>query len=277
MNKFLIVSCLIVIVVSIFTFKNVTFNNNLSELNYVPDEIKLAESKLEKATNLTSKSIYLTSYGNSIDEALEHSNTIYKDLLKRKDNKEILTFSSIGGLVLSEKDQKQKIEKWKAFWTPEKKVFLEKSLIANGESLGFKKETHQQFFTLLNEDFSSIQFSDYEVVKALFLKEFVSQKEGFYTISSLVKLNLNERENFIDTISKNENLVVIDRQHMNETFLGQLRDDFTSLINYSLIAVLLILFLFFRRIELVILSAIPIIITGIVTGGLMNMFGLHLI
>jgi 1-acyl-sn-glycerol-3-phosphate acyltransferase len=275
-NKFLIISCLIIIVVSLFTFKNVTFNNNLSELNYVPDEIKLAESKLENATNLTSKSIYLTSYGNSIDEALAHSNTIYKDLLKRKENKEILTFSSIGGLVLSEKDQKQKIEKWNTFWTPEKKEFLEKSLIANGASLGFKKETHQQFFTLLNDDFTTIQFNDYEAVNALFLKEFVSKKEGFYTISSLVKLNLNEREQFVETISKNENLVIIDRKHMNETFLGQLRDDFTNLINYSLIAVFIILFVFFRRIELVILSAIPIIITGIVTGGLMNLFGLQL-
>lgn len=275
-NKFLIISCLIIVAVSFFTFKNVTFNNNLSELNYVPDEIKLAESKLEKATNLTSKSIYLTSYGNSIDEALAHTNLIYKNLLERKKNNEILTFSSIGGLVLSESDQKQKIENWKSFWTPEKKQFLEKSLIQNGESFGFKKETHQQFFTVLNEDFFPIQFNDYEEVNALFLNEFVSKKDGFFTISSLVKLNLNERENFIETISKNENLVVIDRQHMNETFLGQLRDDFTSLINYSLIAVLLILFVFFRRIELVILSAIPIIITGIVTGGLMNLFGLQL-
>lgn len=275
-NKFLIISCLIIVAVSLFTFKNVTFNNNLSELNYVPDEIKLAESKLENATNLTSKSIYLTSYGNSIDEALAHSNTIYKDLLKRKENKEILTFSSIGGLVLSESDQKHKIEKWKTFWTSEKKDFLQKSLIANGESLGFKKETHQQFFNLLNGEFLPIQFSDYEAVKALFLKEFVSKKEGFYTISSLVKLNLTERENFVNAISKHENLVVIDRKHMNETFLGQLRDDFTNLINYSLIAVLLILFVFFKRIELVILSAIPIVITGIVTGGLMNLFGLQL-
>ena len=275
-NKFIIISCLIIIVVSLFTFNNVTFNNNLSELNYVPDEIKLAESKLENATNLTSKSIYLSSYGNSIDEALAHANTIYKDLTERKENKEILTFSSIGGLVLSEKDQNQKIEKWKAFWTTEKKEFLEKSLITNGESFGFKKETHQHFFTLLNDDFATIQFTDYEAVNALFLKEFVSEKDGFYTISSLVKLNLNEREQFIEAISRNENLVVIDRKHMNETFLGQLRDDFTNLINYSLIAVLLILFVFFKRIELVILSSIPIIVTGIVTGGLMNLFGLQL-
>lgn len=275
-NKFLIISCLIVVTVSFFTFKNVTFNNNLSELNYVPDEIKTAESKLEKATNLTSKSIYLTAYGNSIDEALAHSNAVYKDLVKRKQDKEILTFSSIGGLVLSEKDQKQKMKQWNAFWTPEKKDILEKNLVKNGESFGFKKETHQTFFALLNKDFTPLKLSDYEAVKALFLKEFVSQKDGFYTISSLVKLNLDHREQFVESISASENLVVIDRQHMNETFLGQLRNDFTSLINYSLIAVLLILFVFFKRIELVILSAIPIVITGIVTGGLMNLFGLQL-
>lgn len=275
-NKFLIISCLIVVTVSFFTFKNVTFNNNLSELNYVPDEIKTAESKLEKATNLTSKSIYLTAYGNSIDEALAHSNAVYKDLVKRKQDREILTFSSIGGLVLSEKDQKQKMKQWNAFWTPEKKDILEKSLVKNGEPFGFKKETHQTFFALLNKDFTPLKLSDYEAVKALFLKEFVSQKDGFYTISSLVKLNLDHREQFVESISANENLVVIDRQHMNETFLGQLRNDFTSLINYSLIAVLLILFVFFKRIELVILSAIPIVITGIVTGGLMNLFGLQL-
>ncbi len=275
-NKFLIISCLVVVAVSFFTFKNVTFNNNLSELNYVPDEIKTAESKLEKATNLTSKSIYLTAYGNSIDEALVHSNAVYKDLVKQKENKEILTFSSISGLVLSEKDQKQKMKQWNAFWTPEKKDILEKSLVKNGEPYGFKKETHQAFFALLNKDFTPLKISDYEAVKALFLKEFVSQKDGFYTISSLVKLNLNHREQFVENISANENLVVIDRQHMNETFLGQLRNDFTSLINYSLIAVLLILFVFFKRIELVILSAIPIVITGVVTGGLMNLFGLQL-
>ena len=169
--------------VSIFTFKNVTFNNNLAELNYVPDEIKLAESKLEKATNLTSKSIYLTSYGNSIDEALDQAGTIYKDLSERKVKNEILTFSSIGGLVLSEKEQKQKIEKWKTFWTEEKIEFLQNSLIKKGKLVGFKEETHGQFYNLLKKDFSTIQFQDYEQVKALFLKEFVSQKDGFYTIS----------------------------------------------------------------------------------------------
>lgn len=275
-NKFLIISCLIVVVISLFTFKNVTFNNNLSELNYVPDEIKWAEKKLESATNLTSKSIYLTSYGNNIEEALAHSNAVYQNLKKKKENKEILNFSSIGGLVLSEKEQREKIEKWKTFWTLEKKQFLQKSFIENGSSFGFKPETHQSFYKLTQQDFAPIPFSNYEAVEAFFLKEFVSAKNGFYTISTVVKLDAANRAAFVKAVSNEKNLVVIDRQHMNETFLGQLKDDFTALINYSLLAVVLILFVFFRRIELVILSTIPIIITGIVTGGLMNLFNLQL-
>ena len=33
---------MIIVAVSLFTFKNVTFNNNLSELNFIPDEIKVS-------------------------------------------------------------------------------------------------------------------------------------------------------------------------------------------------------------------------------------------
>jgi len=62
---------------------------------------------------------------------------------------------------------------------------------------------------------------------------------------------------------------------LNETFLGKLKNDFNTLVGYSSIAVLLILWLFFRRIELVLLAAIPIVLTGLVTTGLMGLFGLE--
>src|SRR5690606_30310667 len=65
------------------------------------------------------------------------------------------------------------------------------------------------------------------------------------------------------------------RQNLNETFLGQLRNDFNRLVGYSFFAVLFILWIFFRRIELVLLSAIPIGLTGLVTAGIMGAFGLE--
>ena len=77
-------------------------------------------------------------------------------------------------------------------------------------------------------------------------------------------------------MSKQQKVIAIDRQQMNETFLGKLRDDFNDLISYSFLAVILILFVFFRRIELVIISTIPIVITGVVTAGIMSIFNIQL-
>ncbi|UOK42936.1 MULTISPECIES: MMPL family transporter [Flavobacterium] len=275
-NKFLIVSSIVVIIVSFFTFGKVKFNNNLSELNFVPTEIKKAEAKLEKATNLTSKSIYLASYGNSAEEAVSNANSLFRTLSSDKKNNTILNFSSIGGVVLSKEMQQQKIAKWNAFWTPEKKNILQHNLISEGSVIGFKPQSHQTFYDLLQKDFSPIGFETYAKVKALFLDEFVASKNGFYTVSSVVKVSNEQRDAFVQKVSKEKNVLAIDRQQMNETFLGKLRDDFNDLVNYSFVAVILILFVFFRRIELVIVSTIPIVITGLVTAGVMGILGIQL-
>ncbi|MGH2664202.1 1-acyl-sn-glycerol-3-phosphate acyltransferase [Flavobacterium sp.] len=275
-NKFLIISSFIVIIISLFTFGKVKFNNNLSDLNFIPTEIKNAEAKLENTTNLTSKSIYLASYGNLMEEAVSNNNQLFDKLLSDKKNSEILNFSSVGGVLLSKEMQQQKIDKWNAFWTPEKKKILRDNLISCGNSFGFKSETHQQFYHLMDTGFTPISFEEYAKVKAFFLEEFVSHKNGFYTISSVAKVSDEQRDAFVKNISKEEKVIAIDRQQMNETFLGKLRDDFNDLINYSFLAVILILFVFFRRIELVIISTIPIVITGIVTAGIMSVFNIQL-
>ncbi|TGD59161.1 MMPL family transporter [Flavobacterium humi] len=275
-NKFLIISSFAIIVISFFTFGQVKFNNNLSDLNFIPSDIKKAEAKLEKTTNLTSKSIYLASYGNSMEEAMANNSRLFERLSSDKEKSEILNFSSIGGIVLSAAEQQQKINKWVAFWTPEKKKAVQNNLISSGMRFGFKPDAHQRFYDLLQSRFAPIPFEEYATVKAFFLEEFASAKKGFYTISSVVKVSDSQRDAFVRGISKENKVIAIDRQQMNETFLGKLRDDFNDLINYSFLAVILILFVFFRRIELVIISTIPIVITGVVTAGIMSIFNIQL-
>lgn len=275
-NKFLIISSIVLIGVSFFTFGKVKFNNNLSELNFIPSEIKNAEAKLEGTTNLTSKSIYLASYGNSMEEAFKQNNRLFNNLSAKKKNKEILSFSSLGGIILPKELQQQKIDKWNSFWTTAKKSAVQNHLIESGNKVGFKPQTHERFYELLQSGFTPIGFEEYSKVKAFFLDEFVSAKDGFYTISSIVKVSNAQRDTFVNKIGTEEEVISIDRQQMNETFLGKLRDDFNDLINYSLVAVILILFVFFRRIELVLISTVPIVITGLVTAGIMGIFDIQL-
>ena len=275
-NKILVISSIIIIIVSLFTYQKVGFNNDISQLNYVPSEIKKAEKDLETSTSLTSKSLYVAVYGNSIDEVLQKNRKLYQSLNQEKSQNKILNFSSVGSLLLSKTEQQQKIEKWNLFWDQNKKANLTKELISNGSKFGFKPTAYQPFYELLNKNFSQVSHTEYLKIKALYLQEFVTEKDGFFTISTVIKVSEKQRDALVNKLSKDKNLILIDRQKMNETFLGELKNDFNLLVNYSFVAVILILFLFFRRIELVIISCIPIVITGLVTAGIMGVFDIQL-
>ncbi|KOP37280.1 glycerol acyltransferase [Flavobacterium sp. WLB] len=275
-NKFLIGFCVIITIICCFTYNDVGFNNDLSQLNFVPKDIKAAEKQLEESTSLTSKTIYVAAYGKSMEEVLQNNSKLFTDLSEEKKQDKILNFSSVGGIVLSQKEQIQKIAKWNSFWNSEKKQILKSQLITEGSKLGFKPTTYSLFFDHLDFDFKPISTQDYLKIQALQLKEFVTEKNGFYTISTLVKVTPKQRDKFVKSTSAKENLIAIDRQQMNETFFSTLKTDFNSLVNYSFVAVILILFFFFRRIELVIVSCIPIALTGIVTAGIMGIFGIQM-
>ncbi len=275
-NKILIGLCVIITIICCFTYNDVGFNNDLSQLNFIPKEIKAAEKQLEESTSLTSKTIYVASYGKTIEEALQHNTKLFGDLSTARQNDKILNFSSVGGIVLSQAAQIEKIKKWNSFWTSQKKQFIKSELIAEGSKLGFKPTTYNLFFDHLDFDFKPITAADYLKIKALQLQEFITEKNGFYTVSTLVKVTPEQRDAFVKSASAKENIIAIDRQQMNETFFSTLKTDFNSLVNYSFVAVILILFFFFRRIELVIISCIPIALTGIVTAGIMGIFGIQM-
>ncbi|MGV3461382.1 MAG: 1-acyl-sn-glycerol-3-phosphate acyltransferase [Flavobacterium sp.] len=274
-NRPLIILSIFVIIGSFFTFRSVVFNNDISQLNFVPDDIKHAEKSLEASTSLTSKSLYLASYGNTPDEVLQKNSALAQSLEKDKSGNKLLSYSSVGNIVLSEKEQEEKIVHWNSFWQSRKENII-RLFAEEGAKLGFKPDAYQAFFSHLQKDFRPLSLQDYLNVKTLYLNEFISQKDGFYTATSVVKVSQQQRDALVAELQKKPGLVVIDRQQMNETFLGGLRDDFNALINYSFVALLLILFMFFRRVELVLIASIPIIITGIVTTGIMVVFGIEL-
>lgn len=276
-NKVLIFGSLLLIGISLFTYHKVTFDNDLSKLNYIPDEIKQVEKQLENSTNLTSKSLYLVLYGEDKQEVLQKNAELKNTLENYKQNHEIHDFSSLSGIVLSEKEQRQKIEKWNDFWQTDRKENLKQNLIESGEKVGFKPETHNRFYELLDEAPQTVSWDDYTNIPTFFTEEYTSEKDDFFTITSVVKVDDEKRADFVKSISEKENeVIIIDRQQLNETFLGHLKDDFNRLINYSFVAVILILWYFFRRFELVLISLVPITITGFITMGIMGLFDIQL-
>jgi len=194
-------------------------------------------------------------------------------LLKEKN--EVISFSSIGGLIQSKDRQRQKIATWNRFWQPDLVTATAENLVESGNAYGFKPDTFKAFYELLDTEFQPLKIGDYEVVKSFAIDDFIVKDKNGTTITSLVKINGPHINTVRDMFKDTPNTLLIDRQEVNETFLGNLKNDFNSLLGYSLIVVLLILFLFYSRFSLTLVTSIPIFLTWFLTVGIMGLFGIE--
>ncbi|RKN82410.1 MMPL family transporter [Ulvibacterium marinum] len=273
-NKWLIGSLVGLFVISIFTYTSVTFNKDIAKLNYEPPSLIDARKHLETLTDLGAKSLYITNYGNSQEEVLQASDSVYTLLNRLNDEKRILGFSAIGALIHSKKEQEEKIGLWKEFWK-DSIGFVTTSLIDAGREYGFKPKTFDRFYELLQSDFKALEIEDYNLVNSFSVDDYLSTKDGFTTVSSLVKVDSSQIGHVRETFAKNPRTVLIDRQGMNETFLGNLKNDFNRLIGYSVLAILILLFIFFRSLSLTLVTSIPIFLTWFLTIGIMGLLQLE--
>ena len=274
-SKWLIILLSILFVVSLFTYQKVGFNKDLASLNYEPKHLKEAESQLDVLTNSQSKSIYLVTYGATDEDALQKNDKVFQRLKELKNQGVILRFNSVGGIVNSKALQRKKIEYWNQFWTKTIKDSLNKLLIESSEPLGFKPNTFQVFYKHLNTTFRTQEPNEFSELKLIDPDDFISDKNGMHTVSSLVKIEHDKKQNLVPAFSDLPNVVTIDRQQTSERFLGHLKTDFNHLIQYSLLVILLLLLLFYRSFSLTLVTALPICLTWLLTIGIMGVLGLQ--
>ncbi len=271
-NKWAVLLVLAITVLSTFTYGTVVFNKDLTKLNYEPEQLIEARRRLEKLTDISSKSIYISTYGKTADRVLQKNDSIYETLDRLKAKGQVISFSSIGALVRSTERQQQKIAVWKQFWETEKVRTLQQDLIESSASFGFKESTFSDFYQLLETDFSPLQIPDFEVVQSFAVDDYIVEDENGTTITSLVKVEADAIDTIRERFKDDPNTLLIDRQQVNETFLGNLKNDFNSLIGYSLVVVLVILLLFYRSLSLTLVTSIPIFLTWFLTVGIMGLF-----
>ncbi|WP_438710409.1 1-acyl-sn-glycerol-3-phosphate acyltransferase [Aquimarina muelleri] len=274
-NKWVIITLTLLLIVSVFTYNKVQFNKDISKLNFEPQELKDAQLRLDALTNIASKSIYLAAYENSEQGALQINDKIFEKLQLLKNEGKVIDFSSIGSLIYSEKTQKERISRWNSFWNSSTITNTKANLIESGNKLGFKSTSFGAFYTLLESDFKPLEITDYNALNTISIADYITTKDDFTTVTTLVKVKDENAQYIVDVFKDQSQTIVIDRKHMNETFLGNLKNDFNKLVGYSLIVVLLILLLFYRSLSLTLVTSIPIAITWLLTIGIMGLFSLE--
>ncbi len=273
-KKYLIYIILILTVVFYFTGKRISFNENLMDMNYMPEKLVEAESFLNKKTAFAKTSLYLVSSGKNIEEAINYSGKVIPALDSLKRAGVIDDYSSVNSVLLTPEIQREKIRIWNDFFRKRKDSLIS-NIIREGKAIKFKSDAFKDFFRLMNRDFKPVSLKKFEDIKNLYFKDYIIDNEDIHATVTLIKAGRNKKEIIKNQIGNSDSIFVFDRQGITEKLFGVIKSEFNSLIILSSLIVFVILLLSFGRIELAVISFVPIVISWIWTVGIMGLFGIQ--
>jgi uncharacterized protein len=274
-NKVLLLFIAAFTIVFFFTSQKVGFETDLIHMNFMTDKLKEAEKKLDKINDYSLKSVYLVSEGKTLNEALVNNEEMM-DRVEQLTSKHIIKkYAGVSSLILSDSLQKKRLEGWKKFWTEEKKTRLITTLEKKGSALKFKTSAFNPFKNLLNRDFRIIDAQEMEELKKNFAGDYITEQPGQSTVITLLKVSPENKPAVYHAFENDTHSMVVDKQYLTDSFVQVINSDFTKIALFSGILVFSVLLLTYGRIELTLVSFIPMFITFIWILGIMAIAGIQ--
>ncbi len=275
-NSVLKLGIVVATIVLFFFSKQVGFDADMMKNNYMSDELKQVEQRLNKVTNLSKKTIYIVSPGNNPDDAMENNNITSKLINKLIDEGTIQNASVVNNIFPSQSEQVKAINRWNSYWKINgEKVITE--INTEAQALGFRDGAFGKFEAWIKAEFKPVSFDDTGVINHLFLENFIIETDTLSAIINVVKVNNRDEDitKVYDTFNENQTAWIIDKRLITSEFVTILKDNFNKLVLISISLVFIILLLAYGRIELTIITMIPMILSWIWTVGIMGILGIE--
>lgn len=275
-SSYLKIFIVLATIVLFFASKNVGFNADMMKNNFMSEKTKSAEKKLNNVTNLSKKTIYIVSPGSNTEIALTNNQQLL-GIIDSLQNTDIIQSASVINRVFPDKaNQLIAIKRWNDFWR-DKKDRVIADIEKSATEKGFRKNAFTKFTTLLQKEHLPISIENSGVINDKIFSNFVIKTDTMSGIINVLKVNNTNKD--IESVYKafegNSLAWVIDKRLITSEFMNILNDNFNKLIIISLIFVFIILLLAYGRIELTIITMIPIIISWIWTVGIMGLTGIE--
>jgi len=265
---------LLAIAAAIFYLPKARFEEDMMRLNFVPERLKIMEREMDKITDASAKTVYLVSTGMDLNHALESREKIDQQLRQLKGNGLILSYSGTNDLLFSDSMQHQKILRWNAFWTNEKKEKVLTLIAEESEKLGFRTHSFDRFTELMNKDFRPLDKNEMSLLKTSILADYLTETRGLSMVTTLIKVKKDSIQGFYHTFTCKPGNVVFDKQMLTQRFVSNVRHDFDLLVRLSMIFVTLLLLLSFGRVETGLITSLPMFISWLLTLGFMGITGI---
>ncbi len=274
-NRWLLASLAIAGIISIFAMHKVTFEQDMNALNFMPRPLKEAERNMELLSGGNLKNVYVVATGPNLNEALKQNETIREKLERLRKQGKIAGFTGIGTILFSDSIQRKRLEIWNHFWTPARKSLLATRLKLLGAGAGFSEQAFDGAHNLLDATYTVIPDTQTIGIRRILFSDWINQTNEMTMISSVAKVTEAQMQDIYRSFSKMPGVVVFDRQNLTTRFVLNVKKDFELLVSLSMIFVTLLLLLLFGRIELALITSLPMFFSWLITLGFMGITGVR--
>lgn len=278
-NRWVVWSVLLLTVVFGYFSVHTEFDSDMRNINYMTTEQKsdMAYFQGLVSESTDTESLYVVSNGKNWEEALRQNELINEAIDSLVANGLVVRRNNVSDFFVSSEQQRKRLVKWKDFVDRYKKRYSKEFNQAVVEQ-GFNPEAFSSFNEILNRNYAIAEFDDFKgIISNVFVGAVsTDEKMGRRTLVQVIEVPADSMENVKTILSRKKEFggLFFDVKGMNGSIANTLSDDF----NYIGLACGLIVFVFLwislGRIELAIVSFLPMAFSWVWILGIMSIFGI---
>ncbi|MHB8069946.1 MAG: 1-acyl-sn-glycerol-3-phosphate acyltransferase [Desulfobaccales bacterium] len=263
---------------SAYGISRLQFEGDVSRLSHLNPQNQRDSEKILKVWGSFSPTMAVVRGGN-LEEALEANDRVFDVLKELMADGKIVRFGSISPILPALKVQEKNLQRWKEFWSVARRNALRSSLDKGAAAQGFKLKIFAPFFDGLYQEPPPVTLKDFEStpLKYLMASKVVTDGTENLVMSSFF---LGDRSRLAEVEARIAaavpGAIVVDKKSFVEYMGTLVKGEFHKLLLIALAAITLCLYLFLRRVELVVVNLLPVIASVVVTMGLMGFWGVRI-
>lgn len=267
-NKWVVLSILALFAVALFYYQDVDFDENMSHINFMPEHIVRAEERAAEIFGDESKNVYIATGGKDLDALTAEYTQLETILNAFKADSTIAEVATLSDFVVPTKVQQTRIEKWNNFWQVKKAQVLAQ-IDKAAQQNGFKPEAFSRFRDLIEKEYTVCDYSKEEIANIPLISEWLTMTENNTTLLSLISIDAEQKEAVYTEVEKLSHTTVIDRGYFSSKMVETTTDEFNYILLVSSLIVFLTLYISYGRLELTLLTFLPMAISWVIILGLM--------
>ena len=274
LSKKSIVIWSVIVVTLLFTAVShkVIFKADMDEFNFMTNKTANAEKLLNKLTGNDGKPILVVATGKTLDKAIQRNEMATRKLAALNAMGKLPAYGGASLLFPSRQEQKRKIEVWNNYWRNKKSSVIN-TLAKSGKVLHFKQSAFTSFTHLLDKKYQPVEIRDLPVVKSIFIDNLI-ETDSLCGVINVVHAPISKLPEIEQSFQHQPSLWIINRQTITRQVVAILKDNLNTLVWFSIIIIFIILLVAYGRIELTIITMIPVILSWFWVTGIMALAGI---